>query len=50
MSKTVTVQFTGALEFADLITEMQEDFGIKDQKKNTNKYSQKGNASCFEQS
>ena len=33
MSKIVSVQFTGAEELEQLITEMQDDFGIKDQKK-----------------
>jgi HK97 gp10 family phage protein len=33
MSKIVSVQFTGVQEFEELINEMQDDFGIKDQKK-----------------
>jgi HK97 gp10 family phage protein len=33
MSKIVSVQFTGVQEFEELINEMQDDFGLKDQKK-----------------
>jgi HK97 gp10 family phage protein len=33
MSKIVSVQFTGVQEFEELINEMQNDFGVKDQKK-----------------
>jgi HK97 gp10 family phage protein len=33
MSKIVSVQFTGVKEFEELLTEMQNDFGVKDQKK-----------------
>lgn len=33
MSKIVSVQFTGVQEFEALINEMQDDFGVKDQKK-----------------
>ena len=33
MSKIVSVQFTGVKELEELIGEMQDDFGIKDQKK-----------------
>ncbi len=33
MSKIVSVQFTGVQEFEELLNEMQNDFGPKDQKK-----------------
>jgi HK97 gp10 family phage protein len=33
MSKIVSVQFTGVQELEQLMTEMQDDFGVKDQKK-----------------
>jgi HK97 gp10 family phage protein len=33
MSKIVSVQFTGVKELEQLIGEMQDDFGVKDQKK-----------------
>ena len=33
MSKIVSVQFTGVQELEELINEMQDDFGVKDQKK-----------------
>jgi HK97 gp10 family phage protein len=33
MSKIVSVQFTGVKEFEELLGEMQDDFGVKDQKK-----------------
>jgi HK97 gp10 family phage protein len=33
MSKIVSVKFTGAQELDQLISEMQDDFGVKDQKK-----------------
>lgn len=33
MGNSVKVQFTGIIEFEQLLTEMQEDFGVKDQKK-----------------
>jgi HK97 gp10 family phage protein len=33
MGNIVKVQFTGVVEFEQLLNEMQEDFGVKDQKK-----------------